>query len=118
MTTAGLRESTDAFEPGAGQRGVVLISSYAMTWRIGDGPQQAGKIELEPHRVTLTATTGCALAECVDFDQIVGVVLDRQTLRLRRANAPELRIGSLDTPGTLRELAERVTAAITLAGNH
>jgi len=54
----------------------------------------------------------------VDFDQIVGVVLDRHTLRLRRANAPELRIGSLDTPGTLRELAERVTAAITLAANH
>ncbi|HEY5294336.1 MAG TPA: hypothetical protein VIJ70_02515 [Gaiellaceae bacterium] len=96
----------------------MVINSYAMTWWVGDGPRQAGKIELDPSGVALTATTGCARAERIDFDQIVGVVLDRRTLRVRRANAPELRIGSLDTPGTLRELADRVTAATVAAGNH
>lgn len=97
----------------------MVTSSYAMTWRAGDGPRQAGKIELGPGGVELTSTTGRDTAERVDFSQIVDVVLDRRTLRVRRSNGPELRIGSLDTPGTLRELAERVAAAAAAAaGNH
>jgi hypothetical protein len=40
------------------------------------------------------------------------VSVESGRLRLMRRDAPALWIGSLDAPGALRELAERIAAAI------
>jgi hypothetical protein len=86
--------------------------SYAMTWRIGDGPRRAGRIDVGPDAVELTASAPRVPVERIAFPEIAGVVVARRSLQLRRVTGPELEIGSIDTPGALRELAERVSAAI------
>ena len=77
-----------------------------MVWWIGDGPRNAGRIELGDESVSLSATTPGAGVEVVRFDELSHVLLDRGLLHVERHGAPAIRIGSLDTPGALRELAD------------
>jgi hypothetical protein len=92
--------------------------SYAMTWNVGDGPRLAGRIELGADAVELTASSPQGPVERIAFPEIAGVVVTRGVLFLRRVAGPELRIGSIDTPGALRELADRVSAAVPHAAAH
>jgi hypothetical protein len=90
--------------------------SYAMTWFVTDGPRRAGRIELQADGVELTASAPRVPSERIAFPEIAGVVVARQLLQLRRVAGPDVWIGSVDTPGALRELADRVSAAIGTTG--
>jgi hypothetical protein len=92
--------------------------SYAMSWQAGDGSRRAGRVEVCGSGIDLTATAPPASVEHVPFGELESVVLDRRVLSLRRPGFPELRVASLDRPGTLRELAERIWALALPAGNH
>jgi hypothetical protein len=72
---------------------------YAMAWSVGDGPKKAGRVELDDDRLTLGDLS-------VDLDEVRGVRRTRDVLVVHRRDAESLRIVSLDSPGTLRELAE------------
>jgi hypothetical protein len=87
------------------------MASYAMTWRFGNEPRCSGRIELHSKEVALIATVPPVAARYVAFRDIVSVVLQRRTLHLRRSAGSVVTIDSLDRPGTLRELADSVTAA-------
>jgi hypothetical protein len=86
--------------------------SYAMTWHVGDGPRRAGRIDVRADAVELTASARRVPVRRITFPEIAGVAVARGVLHLRRVAGPELEIGSIDTPGALRELADRLSAAI------
>jgi hypothetical protein len=90
--------------------------TYAMYWREGDGPRVAGRIEIDGGSVTLEGTVPPVGTRRVGFGDILRVALERNLIRLdRRVDAP-LTIGSLDSPGALRELADRLSEAAAAAG--
>ncbi|MGZ4333165.1 MAG: hypothetical protein ACXVRJ_02680 [Gaiellaceae bacterium] len=86
-------------------------ASYAMFWWIGDGPRKAGRIEVEVDSVSLSATTPGAGVELIRFRDLGRVLLDRGLLHVERQTEPPVHIGSLDTPGALRELADVLSGA-------
>jgi hypothetical protein len=74
-------------------------TGYAMAWSVGDGPRRAGRVELDGERLLLGDLS-------VDLDEVRGVRRTRDVLLVHRHEAESIRIVSLDSPGTLRELAE------------
>jgi hypothetical protein len=89
-------------------------ASYAMFWWFDDGARRAGRIELGDDFVSLSATTPAARVDRIGFRELAGVLLDRGLLHLERGGAPTVHIGSLDTPGALRELADRLVNGLQL----
>jgi hypothetical protein len=91
-----------------------MSPTYAMVWSVGGGPRTAGRIDLNGHSLGFESATGL---ELVRYDDITRVALDRGVLEVQRADArPPLLIASMDSPGALRELCERITAAAHLPG--
>ncbi len=88
-------------------------ASYAMFWWIDEGPRAAGRVELSHERLALTATTPEPIVEHIAVADLVRVLLERGTMHLERRGLPTLHIGSLDRPGALRELHDRLVAAGT-----
>lgn len=80
-------------------------ASYAMFWWIGENRRNAGRVEVDGDSVSFAATTPAAAVERVRFGEIARVRLERNVLHLERQEEPPVHIGSLDTPGALRELA-------------
>ncbi len=91
-------------------------ASYAMFWRYDDGPRYAGRVEVGSSSLELESSAPPAAPERVAFAEIARVVLERGQLLLERVGLPELWIGSLDRPGALRELADRLVEATADAG--
>jgi len=87
----------------------VTPASYAMTWQVGDGPRTVGRIEVEDDAVALAASRDGV--ERIGFRELARVLLERGVLHLERTTGVAVHIGSLDNPGALRELAERLAAA-------
>jgi hypothetical protein len=87
--------------------------SYAVWWTEGDDRRQAGKLELSPFHVLLTATRGSRLA--VPLDEIAGVDYVVGRLRLSRRRGAPIDIGSLDAPGALFELTDALRAALAVS---
>ena len=83
-----------------------------MCWWIGGGPRSAGRIELGDDAIALTATTPAGATDSVVFATLRSVRLEGRDLHVERDGAPAIRIGSLDAPGALRELAERLSGSI------
>lgn len=81
-------------------------ASYAMFWWIGEGPRNAGRVEVGAESVSFSATTPVATVERIRFRDVARVLLDRNVLHLERRVEPPVHVGSLDTPGALRELAD------------
>jgi hypothetical protein len=81
-------------------------ASYAMFWWIGDGPRSAGRVEVDTDSVSFSATTPASSVERVRFRDVARVLLHRDVLLVERQADPPVRVGSLDTPGALRELAD------------
>lgn len=81
-------------------------ASYAMFWWIGESPRNAGRVEVNGDSVSFSATTPAAAVERIRFGDIAGVRLERSVLHVERRAEPPVHIGSLDTPGALRELAD------------
>jgi hypothetical protein len=90
-------------------------ASYAMFWWFDDGARRAGRIELGDGFVSLSATTPAPGTDRIGFRELAGILLDRGLLHLERGGKPTIHIGSLDTPGALRELADRLTAGLHAA---
>jgi hypothetical protein len=78
-------------------------SSYAVWWREGGGPRHVGKLEIARLHAQLSGKGSGRLA--VPLDQISSVEYGRDEVRVERKTETTLRIGSLDAPGALRELA-------------
>lgn len=85
-------------------------SSYAVWWNEGKGPRHVGKLELAPLHVLLSGNGAGTLA--VPLDDIASVENRRGEVHITGRAAATLRIGSLDAPGVLRELANRLAASI------
>jgi hypothetical protein len=85
---------------------------YAVWWSEGDGPRQAGKLEFGRLHVLLSGNEGARIA--VPVDEIAGTDYGRGELTVRRRTRPLLRIGSLDAPGALREVASSLMTAIRI----
>jgi hypothetical protein len=85
-------------------------ASYAMFWWFGDGARSAGRIELADDHLHLAATSPGGGVDRIGFADLARVLLDRGLLHLERRGAATVHIGSLDTPGALRELADRLAA--------
>jgi len=78
--------------------------SYAIWWNEGDGPRHAGKLEVGRLHLLLSGNGAGRLA--MPLGEIGSIDHTRGELVLRRRLGGEpIRIGSLDAPGALRELA-------------
>jgi hypothetical protein len=78
-------------------------SSYAVWWNEGDGPRHIGKFEIARPHALLSGNGSMRLA--IPLEDITGVEYRRGEVHIDRRDASSLKIGSLDAPGTLRELA-------------
>jgi len=78
-------------------------SSYAVWWNEGNGPRHVGKFEVARLHVLLSGNGSMRLT--VPLEDITGVEYRRGEVHIERRDASSLKIGSLDAPGTLRELA-------------
>jgi hypothetical protein len=79
-------------------------SSYAVWWNEANGPRHVGKIEIASLHALLSGNGSGRLA--VPLDDITGVDYRRGEVHIDRTGASPLRIGSLDAPGALLELAQ------------
>jgi hypothetical protein len=78
--------------------------SYAIWWNEGDGQRHAGKLEVGKLHLLLSGNGAGRVA--VPLDEIGTIDHARGEVVLRRRCGGEpIRIGSLDAPGALRELA-------------
>jgi len=87
--------------------------SYAVYWNEGTGPRYAGRVEM---RSTCAELSGAAVygrrsLQRILFDDIAAIAYANGRLRIDRRDGGELEIGSVDAPGALRELADRLVAA-------
>ena len=80
--------------------------SYAVWWKEGDGPRHVGKLEVARLHALLSGSGSGRVA--VPLDQIAAVEWQRGEVLVTRKAAPVLQIGSLDAPGALREVANRL----------
>ena len=96
--------------------------TYAVTWHEGDGPIQAGKLEVGPARLRLEGgTSGRRISvQTVLYEDFSTVRMARAergresgpALLLERRGRPALWIASVDGAGTAREFFERLAAAV------
>jgi hypothetical protein len=78
-------------------------SSYAVWWNEENGLRYVGKLEVAPLHALLSGNGSRRLA--IPLDAITTVECRAGEVRLNRRNEGFVRIGSLDAPGTLLELA-------------
>lgn len=83
--------------------GYMRRHSYAVWWKEEHGPRHVGKLEVARFHALLSGNGSKRLA--VPLDAIRTVECRAGEVRVNRRNEGFLRIGSLDAPGTLRELA-------------
>jgi hypothetical protein len=90
------------------------MQTYAVYWNDLDGARFAGRISLGSAFAELEggARDGRRTQRRIGFDEIASVCYTRGRLHVwRRCGAP-LRFGSVDRPGALRELGERLQARV------
>jgi hypothetical protein len=88
-------------------------SSYAVWWNEGNGPRHVGKLEIARLHAFLSGNGSGRVA--VPLDQITSVESARGEVLVGRKDGTVLRIGSLDAPGALRELASRLVTSFQSA---
>ena len=91
--------------------------SYAVYWYEGElGRRYAGRLDLGGSSVELSGSAlGHRFLDSIPFEEIASVLLSGGRLRISRRDAAELDIGSVDGPGSLRELAGRLALLLTEA---
>ena len=89
--------------------------SYAVYWHEGElGPLYAGRLDLGDSSLDLSGSApGHRFLESISFEDIGSVSLSSRRLRISRREGGELDIGSVDGPGSLRELAGRLAPLVT-----
>ncbi len=89
------------------------MQSYAVYWNEADGTRFAGRISLGATFADLEGTgEGRRIRRRIGFKEIASVRYQRGRLHLWRRNAGPLRLGSVDRPGALRELGERLQSRL------
>jgi hypothetical protein len=78
-------------------------ASYAVWWNDGDGPRHVGKLVVAPLHALLSGNGSGRLA--VPLDEIGAVEYSGGEIQIARPGKATLRIGSLDAPGALLEVA-------------
>ena len=93
------------------------MQTYAVYWNEADGSRFAGRVSLGPSCAYLEGGAGDGRRKWrrISFDQIASVRCERGRLHVWRRDGAPLRLGSVDGPGALRELAERLQAVSTAA---
>jgi hypothetical protein len=82
--------------------------SYAIWWNEGNGPKRVGKLEIARLHALLSGNGSRSLA--VPLDDITAMEYRRGEIQIARRGATTLRIGGLDAPGTLLELAHSLNS--------
>lgn len=101
--------------PGAANAGTMrgMNTGYAVAWSGVDGTRCAGRLDVGDGAATLVgAARGDRRHERIEFDDIAGVSFERGRLHILRRAGVALSIASLDGPGALREVAERLASAL------
>jgi hypothetical protein len=83
-------------------------ASYAVWWNDGDGPRHVGKLVVAPLHALLSGNGSGRLA--VPLDDIAAVEYCRGEIQIARRGQATLRIGSLDAPGALLEVAHTLSS--------
>jgi hypothetical protein len=88
--------------------------SYAIYWYVGEvGPRYAGRLELTDCSMELSGSAhGHRFLDSTFFDEIASIRLSAGNLRISRRKRGELDIGSVDGPGSLRELGDCLALAL------
>jgi hypothetical protein len=88
--------------------------SYAIYWNEGEvPPRYAGRLELSDSSVELSGSAlGRRVIDSVPFSDIAAVRLSAGNLQIKRRDGAGLDIGSVDGPGSLRELADCLALAL------
>jgi hypothetical protein len=108
--------SADAVE--AGNRNAQRMQqSYAVYWNEGNGARYAGRLDLEPGYALLAgrARHGARRLLRVFFADIASIQYASGRIRVERRAEPTLEIGSVDAPGALYEMADRLQASLSPA---
>jgi len=82
--------------------------SYAVWWNEGNGPKHVGKLEIARPHALLSGNGPRRLA--VLLADITSIEYRRGEVLIDRRGTTGLRIGSLDAPGTLLELAHSLNS--------
>jgi hypothetical protein len=85
-------------------------SSYAVWWKEGNGARHVGKLEIARLHALLSGNGSRRLA--VALDDITAIENRRGEVQIVRRAAMPLLIGSLDAPGVLLELTNRLAASV------
>ena len=90
------------------------MQTYAVYWSDLDGARFAGRISLAGSSAELVggSNDGRRTQRRIAFDDIASVRYDRGRLHVWRRSGAPLRLGSVDRPGALRELAERIQSRL------
>jgi hypothetical protein len=98
------------------------MRSYAVIWRLGDGPVSAGKLVLGTTGLQLEtgAPGGRLSAQRIRYADLASVdkattaerLHGRPTTVVRRKERAPLAISALDGPGSAHELGERLAEAL------
>ena len=88
--------------------------SYAVYWNEAGGRRYAGRLELEPGYAQFAGGSrhGARRLFRIYFDDLEAVHCRGGRLRIARRSEPELVVGSVDGPGTLHEVADRLRASL------
>jgi hypothetical protein len=98
-----LRPRADAAGVEAPQSVHMRRRSYAIWWNEGNGPKRVGKLEIVLAHALLSGNGSTRLP--LTLDDITTVEYRRGEVQIDRRRGTPIRIGSLDAPGTLLELA-------------
>jgi hypothetical protein len=82
-------------------------ASYAVWWDDGNGPRHVGKLEVARLHALLSGNGSGRLA--IPLDEIGAVEYRRREIHVARRGKATIRIGSLDAPGALLELAHALS---------
>jgi hypothetical protein len=95
------------------------VQTYAVYWNDLDGARYAGSICLATSSANLEggSSDGRRATERIAFDEIAAVRYERGGLWVWRRTGAPLRLGSVDRPGALRELAERLQSVLAAAAH-
>jgi hypothetical protein len=90
--------------------------TYAVFWDAPAGGRCAGRLDLDGSGVTLKgAASGVRSEETLELADITSLRLAGGRLHLHLQRGRSLMIGTLDGPGALRELADRLSVRLASA---
>jgi hypothetical protein len=93
------------------------VQTYAVYWNDLDGARFAGRLSLNASCAELEggASDGRQTRQRIAFDDIASVRYERGRLHVWRRSGAPVRLGSVDRPGALRELSERLQSRLAAA---